>query len=231
METDHTTIKKKSIFISRSIEKSGTLYKFLEKEGLNIIDLPLIKFVKIPFSYTPPTDWIFFSSKNAIKYFFEQNPSLQDGVKFGVISRSSEYYLNQYGKQADFVGQGVDLIKISQQFRDVLADQSVLFPQAMDSLQTIQKQLAFTNTVHNIYTYKTILRSDFEIPYTDIVVLTSPSNVKAFYSKYKIDNRQLVIAMGNSTKYALSEYGFKKVIIPEEFSEDAICDIISRNNS
>lgn len=217
----------KSIFISRSLSQDSIFFKRFQKSDTTVIDMPLISIVKIPFSYTPQTNWIFFTSKNAIRYFFEQTPNLPAGVKYGVISSSSENTLKAYGKQADFTGEGVDLAKIAKNFREVLQNDSVLFPQAMDSLQTIQKYLAFTNTVYNLYTYKTIIKNDFELPYTDVVIFTSPSNVKAYFSKYRLDSRQLVLAMGTSTKYKLSEYGFRDVLIPEEFSEKGLCELVA----
>lgn len=168
----------------------------------------------------------FFSSRNAIKYFFAQNPDVSNDVNYGVISKSSANELRNFEKEANFIGEGIDLFKISKEFRDVLQNESVLFPQAMDSLQTIQKQLSFTNTVYNIYTYKTILKTDFEIPYTDIVIFTSPSNVKAYFSKYKLDRRQFIIAMGSSTKFTLAGYGIKNVFTPKEFNEKALLELI-----
>ena len=98
----------------------------------------------------------------------------------------------------------------------------------MDSMQTIQKQLAFSNTTYNLYTYKTIIRTDINIPYTDLLIFTSPSNVTAYYNKYKHDSRQTIIAMGNSTKYRLSEFGIKQVLMPEEFSENGLYECVIR---
>lgn len=220
----------KSIFVSRVLESKVQLKQLLGGDDRIIIDMPLINIVRIPFSHTPQTNWIFFSSKNAIKFFFDQNPLPAPGVKYAVISRSSEIVLNAYGIQASFVGDGVDITKIAKEFRHVLGNDSVLFPQAMDSLQTVQKHLAFTNTTYNLYTYKTILKTDFNLPYTDVLIFTSPSNVKAYFSKYKIDSRQLVIAMGTSTKYKLSDYGIKDVLVPREFSEKGLFDLLSTEN-
>lgn len=213
-------LKNKSLFISRDLQADSPFLILQELQNVKIIAEPLIKITQIPFSYTPQTQWIFFTSKNSIIHFFAQNPQVQLGVKYGVISSGSADFLSaNYNVKSDFVGEGVDLVKIAKDFRDVLGDDSVLFPQAMDSLQTIQKQLAFTNTTYNLYTYKTILKTDFDIPYTDIVVFTSPSNVVAYFNKYKIDSRQTVVAMGTSTKYKLSEYGVKNVLLPQEFTE------------
>jgi len=219
----------KSIFITRAVTPESTLPKALAGK-FDLYGLPLIDVVKIPFSYTPQTNWIFFSSKNAIRFFFEQSPVVKPGTKFGVISDSSAQVLAECGINANFIGAGVDLTKIAKNFREVLANESVLFPQAMDSLQTIQKQLAFSNTTFNLYTYKTLLKTNFEVPYTDVVIFTSPSNVRAYFSKYKLDNRQVVIAMGTSTRFILSEYGSKKVILPNEFSEAGLAEVINSSN-
>ncbi len=216
----------KSVFISRKLDETSVFKHYLESKSKYIIDEPLIKITQIPFSYTPQTQWIFFSSKNAIKHFFAQSPSISSNTKYGVISESSAVYLNTYGKQADFIGQGVDLGLIAKSFRDVLGNDSVLFPQAMDSLQSIQKYLAFSNTTYNLYTYKTILRQDIDIPYTDVLVFTSPSNVMAYLNKYSIDSRQLVIAMGQSTKFKLSENGIKDVLTPGSFNEEGLLNTL-----
>lgn len=216
----------KSLFISRNLTSDSLFHKIKTDYNLSITDQSLIKIVQIPFSYTPKTNWIFFTSRNAIKHFFAQNPEIPLQVKYGVVSLASANELLLHDKKANFIGEGIDLVKIAKNFREVLQNESVLFPQAMDSLQTIQKQLAFTNTIYNLYTYKTILRTDFELPYTDIVIFTSPSNVVAYFSKYKLDSRQLIVAMGASTKYKLSEYGFKNVLVPEEFSEKGLCHVI-----
>lgn len=100
----------------------------------------------------------FFSSRNSVKHFFAQNPELPPHVKYGVVSLGSANELLLYDKKADFVGEGTDLVKIAKRFREVLQDESVLFPQAMDSLQSIQKQLAFTNTTYTYIPIKPFLK-------------------------------------------------------------------------
>ncbi|MES2761498.1 MAG: uroporphyrinogen-III synthase [Bacteroidota bacterium] len=215
----------KTIFISRNLTQDSP-FKKLKKYDIKVIDQSLIETSQIRYSYTPQTKWIFFSSKNAIKYFFAQNPQLPVNVSYGVISNASANYLLTFNKTADFIGNGVDVVQIGKNFRDVLKDDSVLFPQAIDSLQTIQKQIAFTNTAYNLYVYKTSVKNEFTIPYTDTVIFTSPSNVKAYFSKNKINDRQLVLAMGSATKHKLAEYGVTNVLTPVDFDETALLDLI-----
>lgn len=218
-------IRNKTLFISKKLS-DDSVFRELEKYDVTTIDEPLIRFTQIPFSYTPQTKWIFFSSKNAMDYFFVQRPEIAEGTLYGVIGKLSACHLSTFGKSADFIGEGVDVAQIAKNFREVLKDDSVLFPQAIDSMRTIQKYIAFSNTQYNLYTYKTTIRSDFEIPYTNIVIFTSPSNVDAYLSKYKIDERQRVIAMGSATKFKLSEYGIKNVSTPEFFGEEGLIELL-----
>ncbi len=185
---------------------------------------------QIRYSYTPQTDWIFFTSKNAIDYFFAQNPDLPKHVKYGVISKASAKHLLNHKFAADFVGKGISLMHIAKEFRDVLQNESVLFPQAIDSYQTIQKQLAFSNTCYNLYVYKTSLRTDIDIPYSDILIFTSPSNATAYYNTYKSDPRQTVIAFGSTTKYKLNEYNVTNVLTPNSFDEKGLVEVLVKNN-
>lgn len=214
------------IFISRTLEENSPLHDLSKVPGITLTAESLIKIEKVPFSFTPPTKWIFFSSKNAIRYFFDQKPELAADTKFAVIGAASAEYLEQYQLKASFIGQGVDLKKIALDFREVLGNDSILFPQAMDSLQTIQKQLAFSNTTYNIYTYKTSLRNDFILPLSDILVFTSPSNARAYFSKYRATQAQRFVAMGASTRYTLFENGIRDIIMPKTFTETGLKEAI-----
>ncbi len=218
-------IRNKTLFISKKLS-DHSVFRELEKYDVRITDEPLIKFTQIPFSYTPQSKWIFFSSKNAIDYFFVQRPEIAEGTLYGVIGKQSAAHLSTFGKIADFIGEGVDVAQIAKHFREVLKDDSVLFPQAMDSMRSIQKYIAFSNTLFNLYTYKTAIRDDFEIPYTNIIIFTSPSNVNAYLAKYKIDERQQVIAMGSATRFRLSEYGIKNVSTPDFFGEEGLIQLL-----
>lgn len=216
----------KSIFISRKLANDSPFISLIQNENCRIIDQSLIQTTQIRYSYTPQTAWIFFTSKNAIDYFFAQSPNLPEKVKYGVISSASANHLLNHNIKADFIGEGINLLNIAKDFREILQNESVLFPQAIDSYQTIQKQLAFTNTCNNLYVYKTIIKNDFELPYSDILIFTSPSNVIAYYNKYKFDPRQLVIAIGTTTKFKLNEFNVVNVLTPNSFDENGLLELV-----
>lgn len=216
----------KKIFISRKLLPDSPFNILLKDQNHQVIDQSLIQITQIRFSYTPQTNWIFFTSKNAIDYFFAQNPDVPKDVKYGVISNSSANHLKIHHVSADFIGKGVNLLTIAKEFREILQNDSVLFPQAIDSYQTIQKQLAFTNTCYNLYVYKTNIRTDFDLPFSDILIFTSPSNVIAYYNKYKVDPRQIVIAIGTTTRFKLNEYNVMDVLISDSFDEKGLFDCV-----
>lgn len=226
MTISDVSFEKKSIFISRNLRPISPLLVKLNSLGYEVLHDSLITFSKIRFTHTPPTQWIFFSSGNAISYFFTQNPELKPGVKFGVMSAVSADYLAEFGKKADFIGEGVEINKIAKEFAHVIKDDTVLFPQAIDSLQTIQKHLSFTNICHNLSVYKTTLRTDFVLPQAELLVFTSPSNVQAYFEKYRPEKDQKIVAIGSTTLNTLKGFGIKDVAMPHAFNETALLEVI-----
>jgi len=219
MHRSEVSFENKTIFISRKLNHLSPIYIELNSLGYEICDTSLIKFEQIRFTHTPPTQWIFFSSQNAIHYFFAQQPELNATLKFGVMSQVSADYLMEYHKKADFIGQGVDVTQIAKDFAKVVKDETVLFPQAIDSLQTIQKHLSFTNVCHNLFVYKTSLLKEFELPEACVLVFTSPSNVQAYFEKYHFLSGQKVVAIGSTTGDKLKECGIKDIAYAAEFNE------------
>jgi uroporphyrinogen-III synthase len=220
-----TAIRGKLIFISRQITDSSPLQK-LVTEGHTLHAESLITISKIRFTHTPKTDWIFFSSKNAIKYFFSQEPELAPAVKFAVMGEASRQFLKTYDKEAAFVGKGVDVSAIAKDFASQIGNQTVLLPQAIDSFQSIQKQLSFSNNCFNLFVYKTTVKTDFEIPTADVLVFTSPSNVKAYFAKYQYYPQQIVVGIGSTTAAALRTAGVKQVSLPKSFTEEGLLEIL-----
>ncbi|MCW3077596.1 MAG: hydroxymethylbilane synthase [Bacteroidetes bacterium] len=214
------------IFISKTLLPDSPLLSGLASSGFEIIHESLIRVLPIRFSYSAKTNWIFFSSKNAIEHFFTQQPQVEPGTKYGVMGKSSAEYLLRYGIKADFIGSGIDTSQIGKDFAEVIKNETVLFPQAIDSLQTIQKHLSFNNISSNLYVYKTTLRSDFTLPPVKVLVFTSPSNVAAYFSKYKIFPGQKVVAMGSSTLRKLTDQGIKDAAIPASFDDEGLLNAI-----
>lgn len=213
---------RKSIFVSRRLNTLNPVLITLNSLGYHLIHEALIKTSPIRFTHTPATQWIFFPGRDAIRYFFSQQPDVKPNVKFGVVSDVSAEYLGNFGHEASFIGKGVDVVQIGKDFAKSIKDDSVLIPQAIDSMQIIQKQLAFTNSCHNLFVYKTQFRDDFyEFP-SDVLAFTSPSNVQAYFQKYKLAPNQKVIAVGSTTVLKLKEYKIKDIVLSPGFDESSL---------
>ena len=218
----HVSIK--TIFISRNLSPGSVFAARLSQQGYNVTGESLIKISPIRFTHTPPTQWIFFSSKNAIRHFFTQSPAIAPGTKFGIMGKASAECLEGFGYKADFIGEGTDVAKIGHAFSEMIGSESVLFPQAIDSLRSIQKHISFRNITYDLYVYKTSIKADFEVPNADVLVFTSPSNVSAYCSKQQFRAGQRTVAIGKSTLTRLKESGAKNITLAPSFDEEGLAE-------
>jgi len=226
MKIPDAIFEKKTVFISRTLSTISPLIIHLNSRECEVYHESLVKFSQVRFTHTPPTQWIFFTSRPSIHYFFAQNPILNPGVKYAAMSEVSAEYLALYDKKAEFIGSGVAAIQIAKDFAGLSKNETVLFPQAIDSMHTVQKQLSFTNTCYDLSVYKNNLRTDFILPFADILVFTSPSNVQAYFEKYRLLEGQEIIATGTTTCDKLKFYGIKDFTMPSSFEDGAILDTI-----
>lgn len=217
---DHVKgLQGKKVFITKTFGEHDYLSNALHKLGFTVEGKSLIEFKQIRIKEAlPKTDWVFFSSKHAVRYFFNQNPELGD-VKFGCIGSSTSAELRAFGKRADFIGQSTDIKLVGKQFSSKVGSAKVLFPIARGSMQSIQWQMVKRENVFNLEVYAT-LKHSIEIDTTnEILVFTSPSNVEAFFEKNKILPHQKIIAMGESTGKALLKEKVKLFVMPKSFDD------------
>ncbi|MFD0942018.1 hydroxymethylbilane synthase [Pedobacter boryungensis] len=204
------------VFISREIGEHSYFRKALEKHNIEIDGRSLIRTFPIvnildPF-YLKNIDWIFFSSRNGVEYFFKLNPSLSKKVKFGVVGRGSEDTLRKFGHLADFVGESGDIKEVADEFARLVDRQTVLFPRAQDSLLSIQKSLGETTKIVDLPIYETVVSDDIDGTTAEVLIFTSPSNVDAYFTDNLLDPEQKVIAIGNSTGKKFDEMGVKCIL-------------------
>lgn len=204
------------VFISREVGEHSYFRKALEKHKIEIDGRSLIRTFPIvnildPF-YLKNIDWVFFSSRNGVEYFFKLNPVLSKKVKFGVVGRGSEDTLRKFGHLADFVGESGDIVEVGQEFAKLVEKQTVLFPRAQDSLLSIQKSLRETTKVVDLPIYETVIEEQIDGTTAEVLIFTSPSNVEAYFVDNLLDPEQKVIAIGNSTGRKFEEMGVKYVL-------------------
>lgn len=154
-------------------------------------------------------DWVFFSSKNAIEYFFKLDPQLPKKVKFGVLGRASEDALRLHSRKADFNGEeeGIDTNDIAREFAKLANGKNVLFPSAKGSLKTIQKELSSDTKIVELTVYETVSIEKVEKSYAEVLIFTSPSNVDSYFAENLLEPDQKVICIGKTTGQKFDEMG------------------------
>jgi len=203
----------RGVFISRELSDHSYFRKALEKHKIELDARSLIRTVpiitKLDNFILRNVDWVFFSSKNAVEYFFQLDPVLPKKVKFGVMGTGSETMLRRKGYFVDYTGEGVDPAEVAAEFAELANGTTVLFPSAKDSLRSIQQSLSEDTKIIDLPIYETILEDDVAASIAEIMVFTSPSNVDAYFVDNLLDPDQKVIAIGVSTGKKFDEMGVK----------------------
>jgi len=212
-----------SVFISRDLSEHSYFRKALEKHNITIEAHSLIRTVPVITKFDSyilkHVDWIFFSSKNAVDYFFQLDPLFSKNVKFGVMGSGSEEMLRRKGYFTDYVGTGIDTADVAKAFAALANGATVLFPGAEDSMRSIQQGLSADTKIIDLPVYETVKEEDVEASGADVLVFTSPSNVDAYFAENLLDPYQKVVAIGKSTGKKFDEMGVKYAL---PFSPDEV---------
>jgi len=213
---DKDRVFPKEVFISRELSESSYFRKALEKHGINIEARSLIRTVpvitKVDNFIFRNIDWVFFSSKNAVEYFFQLEPLLPKKVKFGVMGSGSEDMLRRKGYFVDYTGAAVDTTEVAAEFAKLANGTVVVFPSAESSLRSIQQGLSADTKIIDLPVYETILEDNPNPTGAEILVFTSPSNVEAYFAANLVHPDQKVIAIGKSTGKKLGEASITYVL-------------------
>ena len=212
-----------SVFITRELSEQSYFRKALEKHHIKIEDRSLIRTVPVITKFDSyilkHVDWIFFSSKNAVEYFFQLEPQFSKHVKFGVMGSGSEEMLRRKGYFTDYVGAGIDTADVAKEFAELTKGATVLFPGAEGSMRSIQKGLSAETKIIDLPVYETVMEEDIEASGANVLVFTSPSNVDAYFAENLLDPYQKVVAIGRSTGKKFDEMGVKYTL---PFSPDEV---------
>jgi uroporphyrinogen-III synthase len=200
---------------------NGLLAKNIQLSGFSLIDF------KVENNWEfPACDWIFFTSKNAVKFFFEKNKVLGH-QKIACVGDGTFKVLSKYVHRVDYVGNAVDTHLIGKEFAEIIGNAICFFPISNISKRTIQQYLP-QNQVIEAVVYQTLITQQTTIPTTDIVVLTSPSNTINYQQIKGFQSNQILIAMGPSTAQQIKDLNLNNIIIqPTKPGEIGILDCLN----
>jgi len=212
----------KSIFISRSLSLSSPIRQVIGNHTL--VDQSLIQFASLDFE-TPQADWIFFYSRNGVKYFFEKGNFELYPYLWACMSEGTADELSHYVNDISFIGTGQPE-EVAQSYQNIVSPEQVTcYIRAEKSMDSIHKYLNkeedFSIPVYNNSPTDHIPEQDFEI-----LIFTSPMNADAWFAKREYKNEK-VISIGKTTADHLTDsYKIRDIIIAKNPSEDSIAECL-----
>ncbi|MCB0558407.1 MAG: uroporphyrinogen-III synthase [Lewinellaceae bacterium] len=210
------------IFISRELKEDSIFRTRLEAMGGNVTGVSLIEFTPVAFSAVPFCEWVFFYSPRAVRFFFKGlGAQLRPDIQWAALGRGTAAALYNQGITPDFIGAGAPE-GVAEAFAREAAGLRVLFPQARHSRQTVEKALKGQIHAIPLAVYDNRPRREFDIPFCEVLVFTSPMNAEAYFEKYSLQTGQVALAIGATTAAALHQMGITKVRVAPEPSEAAL---------
>lgn len=213
-----------SVFITRHLKKYDLFADVLRNNGFTVNGRSLIEIQSVEIKSVPQAQWVFFSSKHAVRYFLQQ-AQIPAGAKIAAVGKGTAQELREHGLRADFIGQDGDTRLTGKKFGALAGRATVLFPQAKGSMRTIQQQVP-TVKVINLVVYETITHAIDDLPAADVLVFTSPSNVESWFEKNKVTAAQKVVAMGHASESALKERGARVHALPATFDDTGLAQAV-----
>lgn len=203
------------------MNSNSVIRKWATENGYQLVEKSFIQTVPVSGLSIPETDWIFFSSPQGAKLYFELYPL--KASKIAALSDGTAQELVVLKQKVSFVGKSNNTTKETgiEFFNNVDSNETVLFPLSDISKRNVSTQKG-THKVIELITYKTELISQKldEIP--ALILFTSPSNVDGFLLKNYIDQDSKVLAIGETTASHLKNSGFKNIHISESTREEIL---------
>lgn len=216
------------IFITTDLNPGHKTAGALTATGHTVRGESLLDFQYVPFNYFPPCEWIFFYSPRCVEFFFASaDERFFRNSKLAVMGPGTARALLATDRVPDFIGNG-NPQQTAESFGGEAYEQRVLFPQASNSRKSIEKLLANDISAVDIVVYDNVPKSDFTVPDSDILIFTSPLNVKAYFSKYRRKAKHRIIAIGKTTAESLRAEGVSGLITAEKPTTEGIVQAVGR---
>lgn len=219
-------------FISRALLPDSDFRSVLRAHGWGVFGQSFVMLSAMPFEKIPDCDWLFFSSQNAVRFFFqnlEQQKMEVPMAQWAALGVSTARVLEGFTGKVDFIGTG-EPKGTSQLFRRHCARLKsvgpVIFPAARRSRQSVMVLLNmdFQCAHFEIYDNQPIAnplqRSE------NVLAFTSPMNAEAYFSHHALLPGQRVAAIGGTTDRMLQQLGIAESAIAAEPTERGLAEAV-----
>ncbi len=202
------------VFVSRSEEDASDLIAELSRTKYTSFCKSLISIEFLPFQIQKDFNWVFFSSSNGARSFFQQSTNVN--AKYAAIGPATA---SSVPFECDFVGEGTNTEEIARMFFHLTGNERVLFPSAQDSLNSAAS-FFHEDQIEIISTYKKTLLAA-ALPEARVYLFSSPSNVKAAQEKNDLSKLNCM-AYGSATAKALQEAGVRNIHLVSSWNQKEI---------
>lgn len=249
---DRMDLSGHNIVITREAKNAETTIAKFRKLGANVLSFPMIETVPIKSKELEEAienigdyDYIFFSSVNAVEYFFEKFFEVSDirklgKVKFCTIGEKTYRALKKYGIRAELMPdlfEGMEAVELLKKY--IVKDDKILVPRAKLGRQEIVEELGKYAEVDEVLIYDTIASNQGKEdilealkPYDDYeIVFTSSSTFKNFVGilgeeAEAVLNKGRLVSIGPVTSQSIREAGYKLAIEAKEYTIDGIIEAL-----
>lgn len=164
---------------------------------------------------------MFFTSPKGVTHFFDWvDSSFLSNKKIGCIGQGTKQALESLQIDVDFEGKEEVAIVAARFSKHILNEDRVLFPIALESRLSIQKMLKESQVI-NVPIYQSNLRLQKLDFVPDVVVFTSPSNVRGYFkSENTLGKNTDVLAIGETTANELKLFDISSKTPPYPSEEE-----------
>jgi uroporphyrinogen-III synthase len=195
-------VKPLRVVITRALAGDELIARTLHAHGIAVSGVELLTPAAIPFAELVDHDRIFFTSRNAVRFFVKGGGDLRM-APCDAIGNGTAEELRKHGAEAGFIGDGPDTLTIAKAYVERFGQLTVLFPCATDGLRTVQKAMPEGHAIDlHVYTMRP-------------VNLVRP-----------IDGDVVIVAMGTSTAQRIKALSGVEALTPWSSTEMALIDAV-----
>ncbi|MFG6148361.1 uroporphyrinogen-III synthase [Halobacillus sp. B23F22_1] len=240
----------KKVLVTRPSSQAGGLLKRLERAGASPLHVPLIEFQlheskenERILSKLHDFKWVFFTSSNGVKFFFEWLQKMKENFpaacQVAVVGEKTKKAAECYHLLVDFTPSEFQAEKMAEEFFHSYEEPgSILYVRGNRSRDTLLNEFKNRSILFQSMTvYDTLLIKESAIigkhlNSLDAVTFTSPSTLQAFlHSVGKNRETALTIpcfCIGSTTADEAVKLGFKKVYYPNVFiAEEMVQQLVN----
>lgn len=218
------------ILITRTLVPESKLLGKLNSKLYQVEGISFVKFKSIQFEVIPKAEWIFFYSRNGVDFFISQlnDIKLLKDYKLAAIGVGTAATLKERDLEPDFVGNGQP-DKVAEQFFKECNPESVLFPKAENSKNSIRNLIEGKCICYDLNVYSNEPEGRLINTIPDCIVFTSPLNVEGFFRMNQIPVNCKIISIGPSTTKKLKGYYLKDIIESPTPDDEMLYNTIVNN--